>query len=186
MEEIKSPISCACNFAGINPIMAALPYPPIEAEERNPAYANLLSIDYCGAVSEMSAITQYINNENRLSCQKCSEARTLLGIAMAEMMHLQKLGELIVLLGGNIDFTAKYRNGARRMWTPEYLTLAENPVKMVISDIEAEKAAIAQYQAHIGMIRDKCVNAVLERIIEDEEYHILLLGMMRKKLEDNY
>ena len=101
-------------------------------------------------------------------------------------MHLQKLGEMIVLLGGNIDFTAKHRSGARRMWTPEFLTLAETPIKMVISDIEAEKAAIAQYQAHIGMIKDMCVNAVLERIIEDEEYHILLLGMIKKKIEDNY
>ena len=64
MEETKSPLVGACSFAGIKPIMADLPYPPIEAEERNTAYANLLSVDYCGAVSELSAITQYINNEN--------------------------------------------------------------------------------------------------------------------------
>ena len=48
---------------------------------------------------ELSAIAQYINNENRMSCERCPLAKTILGIAMAEMMHLQKLGELIVLLG---------------------------------------------------------------------------------------
>ena len=81
-----------CSFAGIKPIMVDLPYPPVMVRERNQAYANLLSVDYCGPVSELSAITQYINNENRLSCEKCPLAKTLLGIAIAEMMHLQKLG----------------------------------------------------------------------------------------------
>lgn len=167
-----------CNFMGIKPIMMDLPYPAIQVRGKNPSYANLLSIDYCGAVSEMSAITQYINNENRLSCEKCPVAKTLLGIAMAEMMHLQKLGELIVLLGGNINFVAKYRNGGAKVWTPEYLQIPENLKNMLLADIEAEKAAIAQYEAHIKMIKDDCVTAVLARIIRDEEYHIMLLHTM--------
>ncbi len=171
-----------CSFMGIKPIMMDLPYPAIQVRGKNPSYANLLSIDYCGAVSEMSAITQYINNENRLSCEKCPVAKTLLGIAMAEMMHLQKLGELIVLLGGNINFVAKYRNGGAKMWTPEYLQIPENLKNMLQADIEAEKAAIAQYEAHIKMIKDDCVNAVLVRIIRDEEYHIMLLRTMLQSL----
>ncbi len=169
-----------CNFMGIGPIMMDLPYPPTQVREKNLAYANMLSIDYCGAVSELSAITQYINNENRISCGNCSLAKTLLGIAMAEMMHLQKLGELIVLLGGNIDFTAKFRDGRRKMWTPEYLKIPEQVKGMLLADIEAEKAAINQYQAHIKMIKDDCVNAVLARIIKDEEYHIMLLRALMK------
>ena len=117
--------------------MADLPYPPIQVQERNRAYADLLSVDYCGSVSEMSAITQYINNENRLSFEMCQTAKTLLGIAMAEMMHLQKLGELICLLGGQLDFTAKMRNGRRRMWTREYLNIPGIVQKMLISTMPA-------------------------------------------------
>ena len=175
MEEKRNVLSGGCSFSGIKPIMADLPYPPIEAREKNQAYANLLSIDYCGAVSELSAIAQYINNENRLSCEKCPMAKTLLGIAMAEMMHLQKLGELIVLLGGDIDFAARNNNGRQKMWTPEYLNLPEQAKKMIWADIESERAAISQYKMHMGMIRDDCVNAVLRRIILDEEYHIMIL-----------
>ena len=167
-----------CSFAGMKPIMVDLPYPPIRVREKNRRYADLLSIDYCGSVSELSAITQYINNENRLSREQCSIAKTLLGIAMAEMMHLQKLGEMIVLLGGDIDFTAKTCNGKWKMWTPEYLTIPMHTAKMLAADIEAEKAAIEQYEAHIRMISDECINAVLARIIQDEEYHIMLLRMM--------
>lgn len=174
MEGKVNPLVNLCNFSNVKPIMMELPYPPIQVKEKNQAYANLLSIDYCGSVSEMTAITQYINNENRLSCDNCSMAKTILGIAMAEMIHLQKLGELIFLLGGNINFTANYRNG-QKMWTPEYVTISENPEKVIVSNVESERAAIKQYKMHMQMIKDDFVNRVLARIIMDEEYHIMLL-----------
>lgn len=175
MEEKVNPLMNNCSFVNVKPIMMELPYPPIQVKEKNQAYANLLSLDYCGAVSEMSAITQYINNENRLSCEKCPLAKTILGIAMAEMIHLQKLGELIHLLGGSVDFAAKQNNGRQRMWTPAYLNIPDNARKMLLADIESEKAAINQYRMHIKMMKDNYINAVLARIIKDEEYHIMLL-----------
>lgn len=181
MEENKSLLTNTCNLMGVNPIMVDLPYPPTRVGEKNQAYANLLSIDYCGSVSEMSAITQYINNENRLSCERCPRIKTILGIAMAEMIHLQKLGELIFLLGGKIDFTAKYRDGGPKMWTPEYITISDNMQQMLTSDIEAERAAIRQYRMHMSMINDKNLNAVLARIIMDEEYHITILQALMKE-----
>lgn len=168
-----------CSFAGVKPVMVDLPYPEIKVRGRNRNYADLLNVDYCGFVSELSAITQYINNENRISFEECAMARTLLGIAIAEMMHLQKLGELIVLLGGNVDFSCKTCNGRPKLWSPEYLTIPENIDKMLTADIEAGKDAVRQYEMHIKMIDDDCVNAVLRRIILDEEYHIMLLKSLR-------
>lgn len=174
-EKRKALLVNECDFKGLKPIMMDLPYPPIQVRERNTAYANLLGIDYCGAVSELSAITQYINNENRISAENCSVAKTILGIAMAEMIHLQKLGDLICLLGGNVDYTAKFQNGRQKMWTPEYIDIPSNIRKMIMDDIEAEKQAVNQYKMHMKMINDDCVNAVLARIIKDEEYHIMIL-----------
>lgn len=184
MEENRSLLTNSCNFMNVKPIMMEYPYPPIQVEEKNQVYANLLSIDYCGCVSELSAITQYINNENRLSSEKCFLANTILGIAMAEMIHLQKLGELIFLLGDNIDFTAKLQNGCSQMWTPTYLTLPKNPRDMLIADIKSEQDAIHQYKKHIGMICDNSVNAILTRIIKDEEYHIIMLKALMDDLEE--
>lgn len=175
MEEKAKPLTNTCSFVNVKPIMMELPYPAVQVREKNQAYANLLSIDYCGAVSEMSAITQYINNENRLSSEKCPLAKTILGIAIAEMIHLQKLGELMFLLGGQIDFTARYQNGKQRLWTPEYLDIPGNVEKMILANIEAENKAINQYRMHIKMIDDDYVNAVLARIVKDEQYHILML-----------
>ena len=79
MEAKKNPLESGCSFAGLKPIMVDLPYPPVQVSARNPSYANLLGVDYCGSVSEMSAITQYINNENRISCEDCPMARTSFG-----------------------------------------------------------------------------------------------------------
>ncbi len=181
MGEKPNVLANACSFSGIRPVMADLPYPPVQVTRENQAYAQLLEVDYCGAVSEMSAITQYINNEIRLSHERCGTAKIILGIAMAEMMHLQKLGELICLLGGSLDFTAKQPNGRPRMWTPEYLTLPGHPGKMLLAGIESEKGAISQYQMHRKLIQDPYVDALLSRIILDEEYHIMILQALLRE-----
>lgn len=175
MEEEKKIIINNCNFMGVKPLMMELPYPPLQVSERNRQYADILSLDYCGGVSEMTAITQYISHESRLSVDKCPLAKILLGIAMAEMIHLQKLAEMIILLGGNVDFVVRQQNGQPKMWNPSQIKLSDNTEKMIWEDIEGEKAAIRQYEMHIKMIKDENINAVLYRIIKDEEYHILLL-----------
>lgn len=181
MEE-KASLTNAFSAVNVKPIMMDLPYPPIRVKEKNHVYANLLSIDYCGSVSELSAITQYINNENRLSFEKSPIVKTILGIAMAEMIHLQKLGELIFLLGGNVDFVARYKNGESKLWTPNYLTIPGDVKKMLLADIDAEKSAIRQYRMHMKMIKDDYINAVLARIIQDEQYHIMLFQALMKEL----
>ena len=67
-----------CSLQNVRPIMVDLPYPPIQVRGRNPRYAELLQVDYCGSVSELSAVLQYINNENRMSDEHCSLIRTCL------------------------------------------------------------------------------------------------------------
>lgn len=182
MKEKVTSLVNTCNFAGVTPIIMELPYPPIQVREKNQAYAKLLSTDYCGTVSEFSAIVQYINNENRLSLEMCAIAKTVLGIAIAEMVHLQKIGELIILLGGNLDFVARYGDGRQRMWTPQYVAIVDNPSEMMLAGIDAEKQAIEQYRMHIKRIDDEYVKAVLARIIQDEEYHIMILQALMKEL----
>lgn len=181
MEPNRNHMSNDCDMSGIKPAMLELRYPPVQVERRNPEYAGILAFDYCGPVSELSAITQYINNENWLCLTACPLARTLLGIALAEMMHLQKLGELIQLLGGEVSFSVRQPDGRQLLWTPDYLSLSRDARRMLCAAIEAERDAIAQYEAHMRKIKDECVNAVLRRIVRDEEYHIVLLrGLMEE------
>ena len=173
-----------CDFRPVTPLMLPFPYPPIKVEKEDIACANVLSINYCGAVSELTAITQYINNQSCLSQKHCHAAQTILGIAMAEMIHLQKLGELICLLGGTLDYKSRWRDGSEKLWTPECLKLTENPRDMLRFGIESENAAIRQYEMHMRVIKDANVNAVLARIIKDEEYHIMLFKILLRECAD--
>ena len=58
----------------------------------------------------------------------------------------------------------------------------EKAERMLLADMQAEQAAINQYRMHIRVIEDECVDAVLERIIKDEEYHIMLLETLMREL----
>lgn len=179
MEENGKAMKNDCSFGGISPLMLPFPYPPSRVQEQNQFYANLLTVDYCGAVSELTAIAQYIHGESCVCCSCCTEARTLIGIAVAEMIHLQKLAELIMLLGSSINFAIPTRSGRAQMWTPEYVNLANAMPGIISANISAERAAIDQYEQHMKLIEDDCVNAVLARIVQDEEYHIMLLQMLQ-------
>ncbi len=178
MEEKGKAMQNDCSFSGVSPLMLPFPYPPVKVSGRNQSYANLLTVDYCGPVSELTAITQYIYGESCIGGSHCAEARTLIGIAMAEMIHLQKLAGLIILLGGSINYAVPARSGRQQMWTPEYVNLSGSMSGIISSNIESEKEAIRQYKEHMRKIEDGCVNAVLERIVRDEEYHIMLLEML--------
>ena len=77
------------------------PLPPIRIERKNPEYARLLLADYAGKAGEFTASTQYIYQAfiTHQSHPRLSE--DLEHISIAEMRHMERLGKLIVLLGGN-------------------------------------------------------------------------------------
>ncbi|MCH5341655.1 MAG: hypothetical protein J1E01_09315 [Acetatifactor sp.] len=56
---------------------------------------------------------------------------------------------------------------------------------MLITDIKSEKDAIHQYKLRRSMICANAVNAVLARIIQDEEYHIMVLQDLLDELDDS-
>ncbi len=178
MDNSKEALTCDCNFSGIKPAVMDLPYPPIRVRERNPGYADLIGISYCGMISEMSAVMQYINNESRMAGSRCAEGKILLGMAIAEMTHMQMLAGLINLLGGNVGYTSRQAGAQPWMWTPQCLTLPERFDKMLQADLERELAVIDQYNMHIRMIGDDYVYPVLNRIVQDEQYHVMLLRSM--------
>lgn len=180
MDGMEKVLQNDCSFSGMSALNLPLPYPPIRALEENQFYANLLTLDYCGSVSELTAAIQYIHGESCLCCHQCKTAKTIVGMAVAEMIHLQKLGEMILLLGGHINFSIKTRTGTQ-MWTPEYTNLASDEKQIIAANLEAERAAIEQYEQHISMIEDDYVNDLLKRIIQDEEYHIMLLQMLQRQ-----
>ena len=148
-----------------------IPYPEVTVCGKNPRYAALLTEDYAGQTSELTAITTYLFQHFICTDEKISE--TLRCIAGVEMRHMGFLGELISKLGGCPRIGVQTGCNVR-FWSGQYLCYDTNPRRFLKQNIAAERAAIADYRKRIDQICDRYVREVLERIILDEEHHIML------------
>lgn len=148
------------------------PYPEIRVECKNPSYARLLSLAYAGPDSELTAVLLYVYGRNMAkgkSPQVLSDV--FRHVAAVEMRHIQMLGELIVLLGGEPRFSGPNR---RVGVNTAMLGYACEPCQMIKNAVAGEENAIRLYNDLIRNIGDKCVRDVLKRIIMDEEQHLKL------------
>jgi bacterioferritin len=155
----------------INDYSLDIPYPPIEIERRNTNYAQLLLHDYAGAQGELTALTQYFYQHLLTKYRYKEFSSTMEYISIEEMRHMEMLGELIVLLGGNPLYrTIDQYNST--YWTSENVSPLQNIHKFLNANIKSENIAIDNYRLRITQIRDVKIQHVLERIILDEEHHI--------------
>lgn len=183
IDNLSCKIQEKCSIENVMPAKLDIPYPKIQVKNKNEKYAQILSRDFCSSVSEFSAVSQYVNHEIRFTGKYCNAAKIILSISKTEMMHLQMIGTLITLLGGDLNYTY-YENGDYLNWSPKFVDFGTNYVNMILLDINDEYKAIKQYEEHIKIINDDCIKAVLSRIIKDEKYHIeLLTGILD---ENNY
>ncbi|HHY25306.1 MAG TPA: LysM peptidoglycan-binding domain-containing protein [Desulfitobacterium dehalogenans] len=149
------------------------PYPEIKVLGENPYYAQLLYDDYAGQVSELTAIMQYVHHHMQMDTHPAWREVAALqeGISIIEMKHLEMLGETILLLGGN----ARYWDGCQQPWTPLFVSYHDfDFCAQLRADIQAEEEAIHNYRNHIQQIQDPYIQALLARIIKDEEHHLRL------------
>ncbi len=158
----------------------ALPYPEIKVQRPNRYYAELLLEDYAGRVSEMTAINQYfyhhvIFEEKYEDLAKLEEC-----IAIIEMWHLEMLGETIRLLGVDPRLRVLTRN-RETYWCADYVYYGYAVCDRLAADIAAEESAIAQYRKHQQLIKDPYIDAILERIIRDEQHHLQLFSNAMQK-----
>lgn len=148
-----------------------LPYPEVESGPDNRRTVLLLMQDYAGVISEMSAVTQYVYGHIVLNKKAEDISKTLERISIAEMRHLELLGEAIVTLGGDPVYASR-----GRFWSAKYISYVSRPREVLTENIKGEQDAIRQYKRHIEMIRNQSVVRLLERIILDEELHIRVLN----------
>lgn len=177
MDERKSP-GAPGNPGGkkggriLTPVAADDPYPVIEVSGPNPQYARMLQIDLASGHSEMTSITQYIYDSWRLDPRFANVAETLRRIAMVEMHHLDILGKLIVLLGGDPKYMAVQQRP--QVWNGNMVTYSRQFAAMMRDNILAEQMAIDTYARQAEIIRDEHIAALLRRILQDEYIHIEL------------
>lgn len=131
-------------------------------------------------MSELTAIHQYIYHDFTLHEQYPDVAELEECIAIVEMHHLELLAETILLLGGDPRFWYR-RNNEYIYWDAGHPYYGVNICDRLAADIEAENGAIRQYRKHQAMIKDPYVDALLERIILDEQHHLTLFTQAYEK-----
>lgn len=153
-----------------------IPYPEVRVERKNPNYARLLSLAYAGPDSELTTILLYVYGHHTARGKNPDAlCDTLKYISMIEMRHLDMLGELILLLGGDPRFCGP--NGRMGINTA-MLGYSADPCKIMRNAIAGEENAVRLYRDLIRAIDDRCVRDVLRRIVMDEEHHIKIFKEM--------
>ena len=154
-----------------------LPYPEVKVEEKNAYYADLLSQDYAGVVSETTAVMQYSYQHFDKSKENKEFAEIIAEIAEVEMKHLELLGETIKMLGEEpIYKTCESERGDCVFWSAKNVNYKTDLKDMLKSDINSEKGAIKNYENHKRLIKDKYIKNMLDRIILDEKRHLEILN----------
>ena len=146
-----------------------MPYPPVQVEKKNPAYARVILDNVGGTNSEMSAISLYVYN-NLMTESKQDIANLFHRVSIVEMHHLEIFGKLALQLGEDPRMWAQY--GCKRTyWSPSCNQYPRELPTLMRNAINSEKAAISKYQHQISYIRDENITEILRRIIMDERLH---------------
>ena len=170
--------------SGNDSVAARTPYPKVQVAGPNLYYANLLSKDLGGAKSEMTSACQYVYQGWFLERQYSNISATMDRIAVVEMHHLNLLGQMILLLGGDPQYRA-ITNRRGTYWDGRMVSPDKDPEKMILSSMELERAAIEIYSQQLVLIKDPYIQQMLLRILEDEKIHMKLFEGFLDHLSQN-
>lgn len=157
-------------------------YPNIKVTNKNIEYANILSYDYAGIISEDTAVHQYIYQHIILKELYPELSKELLNIAITEMRHFSMLGEIITLLGKKpvISFENTLSNNDVP-WNSNYINYSTSINDILKYNIQLESLAIKKYKKDIEFINDKYIKDVLKAIIKDEITHLNIFTKYYKR-----
>ncbi len=146
-----------------------LPYPTVTATKPDIRSANILSLGYANSDGELDSVLQYIYHSFRFAPFGDKYSDLLQSIAIAEMKHVDLLGETMLTLGVDPRFTIQANKNI--YYSTEYVSYSKTPTKMVMDDYRLELEAIAIYNKMLNLLDNEQVSALISRIILDEQLH---------------
>lgn len=160
-----------------------IPYPEVMVEQKNHYYADLLSQDYAGGVSETTAALAYSYQHFNTFKSNEGYSEIIKEISIVEMKHLEILGETIKLLGKEPVYkTCEALRGDCIMWSSSNIVYDNDIKDMLKTNIKSEKMAIRNYEHHKSLIDDKYIKEMLSRIILDEKRHVEIFETLLREL----
>lgn len=157
------------------------PWPDVTVTERNSRYAAAMLSNIGSCSSEMSTISLYVYN-NLITRKLFPEiSQCFHKISIVEMRHLEAFGELSILLGADPRLWSPINN-RMRYWSPACNRYPVQIGPLIANALAGEEEAVRKYQSQANWIRDCRIQAVLNRIIADEQCHIKLFRLILSEL----
>lgn len=159
-----------------------IPYPSAEGLRPDAESAKIISPAYADRGSEMTAILQYVYQSIVFSGLKMKQySRILVEIAVAEMHHLDLLGEMLYGLGTFPVFSSRPPRLCD-FYSAAAVSYSVEPQKMIMDDICGETEAIRSYERMLCSLKNEQVSAVVSRIVLDEKLHLETLKNILSEL----
>ncbi|MDE6965892.1 MAG: hypothetical protein K2O94_02815 [Clostridiales bacterium] len=154
------------------PMIEDLPYPDLSALTIDCKNAQIIMPAYADTESEMTAVLQYIFQSVNFDVAGNSRFATALEeIAIAEMKHLDLLGEALLRMGVSPMYVRRPPNKCDYYATCN-VNYATRPAAMIAADITAETEAIRTYEQMLCKITNPVLGALISRILLDERMHL--------------
>ena len=149
-------------------------YPELTGVVKNSQYARILHNLYAGRGSEMTATLQYCYQSFNSAIINKEIAEVFLHIGEVEMHHMELLANAVILLGGNPTYS-----NSGGWWNGSNVYYNGNLINMINRDLRDEELAILDYKKAMAFIKNDSIDALIERIIRDEETHIEILTRLK-------
>lgn len=157
------------------PITLSQSYPTTEGITPDALSLRIISPAYASQYSELNAILQYIYHSFYFEKKGYKDiADTLVGIAIAEMYHLDLLGTTILALGAAPVYT-QFPPNCFNFYSAKFVSYSCTLKNMLEDDIRGERYAINSYTKMLACLKNERVKEIVSRILEDEKLHLSTL-----------
>ena len=156
-------------------------YPRVCVQGTSRPWASLLSRTYAGPSGELTKILRYEYQSLILEEEQPLIAQELREMSRNDMKHLDLLGRLIVLLGGDPVFGVITRQGVN-WWNGGIIPRNQTARQALTTDIRAQEEAIRTYRQLLLLITDPNIDAILRRIVADEQCQLRVLRSLLSTL----
>lgn len=154
------------------PLSINKPFPSVKGICADAYSLRIISPAYASHEGELNAVLQYIYHSFFFGARGYADiAQTLKSAAVAEMLHLEILGETILALGAP-PLYCRYPNSAFDFYNAKYVSYSRSLKFMLEDDLLGEKRAAAEYECMLKKLKNAQVAEIVSRIREDELLHI--------------
>lgn len=164
------------------PVIVNLPYPSLDGITRDMRSAEIIAPAYAGKHGELNAILQYVYHHYYFADGGGERiADVLIGISIAEMKHLEILGETLLKLGIDPVYS---RNPPYKFdfYSCNAVSYSKTAKKMLLDDVAGELIAVREYDGMLKRLCNEEVASVISRIKMDEELHVRVLRAELNKI----